>query len=94
MTDLIGAIGKDASRWFLISQPMDSHLEIDVDKALSKNNNNPLYYVQYAHARINQVLNKVPNRAKKVKFKDLNHPLERELVMTLAIYPNTLLNIA
>ncbi|MCF0227388.1 MAG: hypothetical protein HUJ52_01060 [Malacoplasma sp.] len=94
MQDLIDAIGTDAARWFLVSQPMDSHLEIDVDRALSKNNNNPLYYVQYAHARINQVLNKVPHEDKVKSFKDLTHPIERELIVMLAVFPNTLLNIA
>ena len=94
MKDLIDAIGTDAARWFLVSQPMDSHLEIDVDRALSKNNNNPLYYVQYAHARINQVLNKGPHEDKVKSFKDLTHPIERELIVMLAVFPNTLLNIA
>ena len=94
MQDLIDAIGKDAARWFLVSQPMDSHLEIDVDKALSKNNNNPLYYVQYAHARINQVLNKVTLEKKVKSYDELTHPLERELMVFLSIYPNTLLNIS
>ena len=94
MQDLIDAIGKDAARWFLVSQPMDSHLEIDVDKDLSKNNNNHLYYVQYAHARINQVLNKV-QLVKKVKcFNGLTHPLEREIIVYLSTFPNTLLNIS
>ena len=93
LNDLLITIGKDAARWFLVSQPADSHLEIDVDKATKKDNNNALYYVQYAYARINQVLAKSKYEELK-KYDNLTHPLERELLIQLSVFPNTLAKIA
>ncbi len=93
LKDLLIAIGKDAARWYLVSQPTSTHLEIDVDKVLSQNNNNPLYYVQYAYARINQILAKAEYKVPE-SFKLLNDPLEHELVTLMSIYENTLNKIS
>lgn len=91
--DLIDAIGKDAARWYLVSQSFDSHLDIDVDKATSTSNANALYYVQYAHARINQLLSKekyqIPDN-----FNDLINPIEISLLNKLNDFKPTLENIA
>nr|WP_318031960.1 arginine--tRNA ligase [Ureaplasma urealyticum] len=91
--DLVEIIGKDALRWFLGSSSMNSHVVIDVDIALSKNNNNPLYYVQYAHARANQVLNK---QVYEFDFKTdlLIETRERELLNQLHFYKQTIANAA
>lgn len=58
LRDLVSAIGKDAARWYLVSQPLTSHLEIDIARAKKQSNDNPIYYVQYAYARINQLMTK------------------------------------
>ena len=99
LSDLIETIGKDAARWYLVSQPMATHLEIDINKALSKNNDNPLYYVQYAHARINQLLNKREYGMKReydivTDFSLLTSEYEKEIINQLLIYSRTLKNIA
>lgn len=56
LQELVDAIGKAPARWYLVSQTLSTHIEIDVDKAVEKSNNNPIYYVQYAHARICKIL--------------------------------------
>lgn len=96
LNDLVEAIGKDPARWYLVSQPMTTHLEIDVDKALSHDNNNPLYYVQYAYARINQIINKTKRKSYSFskEFSELNNELEHELITYLATYEMTLNKIA
>jgi arginyl-tRNA synthetase len=50
--ELIDAIGVDAARWYLVSRGHDQTMELDVDLARERSNKNPVYYVQYAHARI------------------------------------------
>jgi arginyl-tRNA synthetase len=52
MEDLMDEVGVDAIRYFFTMRSMDSHLDFDMDLAVSKSNENPVFYVQYAHARI------------------------------------------
>ena len=52
LDELIDAIGVDAARWYLVSRGHDQTIELDVDLARERTNKNPVYYVQYAHARI------------------------------------------
>ena len=52
LRDLVEEVGCDATRWFLIARKPDSQLTFDIDLARSQSNDNPVYYVQYAHARI------------------------------------------
>jgi arginyl-tRNA synthetase len=52
LDELIDEIGVDAARWYLVSRGPDQTIEIDVDLAAEKSQKNPVYYVQYAHARI------------------------------------------
>jgi arginyl-tRNA synthetase len=54
--ELIDAIGVDAARWYLVSRGHDQTIELDVDLARERTNKNPVYYVQYAHARIAGIL--------------------------------------
>ena len=56
LDDLLDEIGVDAARWFLISRGHDQTIDIDVDLAREKTQKNPVYYVQYAHARIASIL--------------------------------------
>lgn len=57
--DLINEVGVDASRYFLVMRSYDTHLDFDFTLAKEKSNENPLYYVQYAHARICSILSQV-----------------------------------
>lgn len=91
--DLIEAIGKDAARWYLVSQSADNHIVIDVNEATNKNNNNPIFYVQYAHARANQLLNKEALPKPKT-FAGLDSELEHSIISELEFFKFTIENCA
>src|SRR5262249_8317691 len=81
-------IGVDAARWYLVNRGPDQTIDIDVDLAAEKTQKNPVYYVQYAHARIAGILRNAPNRAS--DNLSLAVPLERQerdLVKRLAEFP-------
>ena len=56
LDDVMDEIGVDAARWYLVNRGPDQAIEIDVDLAAEKIQKNPVYYVQYAHARIAAML--------------------------------------
>src|SRR3989441_5893905 len=56
LDELLDEIGVDAARWYLVSRGPDQTIEIDVDLAAERTQKNPVYYVQYAHARIAGIL--------------------------------------
>ncbi len=58
MSDVVKEIGSDALRFMFLSKKSDTHLEFDVDILKKEDSSNPIYYIQYAHARINQVFEK------------------------------------
>jgi arginyl-tRNA synthetase len=62
LRDLIDEVGRDATRWFLIARKADSQLVFDIDLARSQTNDNPVYYVQYAHARVCSVMRQLRER--------------------------------
>ena len=59
LRDLIDEVGCDATRYFLVARAPNSQLTFDIDLALSQSNDNPVYYIQYAHARACSVLTKL-----------------------------------
>jgi arginyl-tRNA synthetase len=61
--ELIDEIGVDAARWYLVNRGPDQAIEIDVDLAAERSQKNPVYYVQYAHARIAGILRNAPDNA-------------------------------
>ena len=62
LRDLIEEAGRDATRWFLIARKPDSQLTFDIDLAREQSKDNPVYYVQYAHARVFRILDKALER--------------------------------
>ncbi|MBD3898581.1 arginine--tRNA ligase [Halomonas sp. ML-15] len=70
LRDLIDEVGRDATRYFLAARRADSQLTFDIDLARSQSNDNPVYYVQYAHARVCSVL-----RRAKADGKPFDHAL-------------------
>jgi arginyl-tRNA synthetase len=62
LRDLIEEAGRDATRWFLIARKPDSQLTFDIDLAREQSKDNPVYYVQYAHARICSLLRKAEEK--------------------------------
>ncbi|ARP52033.1 Arginine--tRNA ligase [Alcaligenes faecalis] len=93
LRDLIEWVGQDAVRFFLIQRRADSEFVFDIDLALSKSEENPVYYIQYAHARINSVLNQSAELLDQVPQADitpLTAPTEIALLQRLSEYPNVL----
>jgi len=90
LRDLIEEVGCDATRYFLVARHPDSQLVFDIDLAKSKSNENPVYYIQYAHARICSVLSQWTGDQATLAKADLS-PLssERELALCarLGSYP-------
>ena len=77
LDDLIDEIGVDAARWYLVSRGHDQTIEIDVDLAAERSQKNPVYYVQYAHARIAGILRNAGERAPSAQA-GLSGPLQPE----------------
>jgi arginyl-tRNA synthetase len=93
LRDLIEWTSKDAVRFFLLSRKPDTEYTFDVDLALAQNNDNPVYYVQYAHARICSVLAAWGGDAATLKDADLSlltSPAALSLMLQLARYPEML----
>jgi len=58
MSDVVSEVGSDALRFVFLSKKSDTHLEFDVDVFKQEDSNNPIFYINYAHARINQIFAK------------------------------------
>jgi arginyl-tRNA synthetase len=97
LRDLIEWTSADAVRFFLLSRKPDTEYIFDIDLALAKNNENPVYYVQYAHARICSVLTAWGGAEpvlKNVDLSPLTSPQAQALMLLLAKYPDMLTNAA
>lgn len=97
--DLVSAIGVDAARFFLVGRSHDSTLDLDVDLAVEESGKNPVYYVQYAHARICSILRNLERQAEAAApepgcaLPDVDvTPPERALVKALSRYPLVVLD--
>jgi arginyl-tRNA synthetase len=91
---LVDDIGVDAARWFMLARSHDTPLDIDLDLARERSQDNPVYYVQYAHARIAAILRKAGDeRVARARAADLGagraklEPAERALVKRLLELP-------
>jgi arginyl-tRNA synthetase len=95
LRDLIDEAGRDATRYFLIARKADSQLVFDLDLARSQSNDNPVYYIQYAHARVCRVLEELAERglppfdaaAGVAAFARLDSTHEQDLLIELSRYP-------
>lgn len=93
LTDLLEDVGKDATRFFFNTKASGSHLDFDLDLAVQQSNDNPVFYVQYAHARICSMLKVLEGEGIKVSdaasvhFEHLQANEEIELMKKLAEYP-------
>jgi arginyl-tRNA synthetase len=88
LRELVDEVGLDAARFFFLQRAADSHLIFDLELAKKKSQESPVYYVQYAYARICSILRK----AKSSKFqvpssKLLNHPSELDLIKQIIRFP-------
>jgi arginyl-tRNA synthetase len=88
LDDFMDEIGVDAARWFLVNRGPDQTIELDVELAAERTQKNPVYYVQYAHARIAGILRNAPDNASdSLLLAKPPAPEERELVKRLAELP-------
>ncbi|WP_027364422.1 arginine--tRNA ligase [Desulfotruncus alcoholivorax] len=93
LEELVDEVGRDAARYFFIMRSADSHLDFDLDLARSQSNDNPVYYVQYAHARICSIFRQLAEQgrsippADRVDLRLLKEEAELALARRLADYP-------
>jgi arginyl-tRNA synthetase len=92
LDDLIDDIGVDAARYFLLQRSHDTTLDLDLTLAREQSDVNPVYYVQYAHARIASILRKAGEgrvlEALGAEFSEELHPSERALLKRLLAFPD------
>jgi arginyl-tRNA synthetase len=87
LDDFIDEIGVDAARWFLVDRSPDQAIEIDVDLAAERSQKNPVYYVQYAHARIAGIVRNAGDARAAAEPTGELAAEERDLVKRLAEFP-------
>jgi len=95
--DLIDWVGRDAVRFFLVSRKADTEFTFDIDLALAKSEQNPVYYVQYAHARICSMFAQWGGDAAhlaRVQLASLSSEKELQLAQRLAEFPEMLVTAA
>ena len=94
LSDLVEDIGIDAARFFFNLRQAGSHLEFDLDLAIAQNNDNPVFYVQYAHARIASIIRNLAEEGTKladindIDLELLKEDAEIELIEKIISYPN------
>jgi arginyl-tRNA synthetase len=94
LDELLEEVGRDAARYFFVMRSADSHLDFDLDLAKSRTNENPVYYIQYAHARICSIFRQLAEsgreepRADTVDVTLLQEAAERALIRRLADFPD------
>ena len=98
LNELIDEVGTDAARFFFVMRSIDSQLDFDLDLAKKKSNDNPVFYVQYAHARICSIMRQVAEVGITVQgkgdYKLLTEPVEVDLIKKLGEYSEMLATAA
>ncbi|WP_414121947.1 arginine--tRNA ligase [Corynebacterium nuruki] len=101
LDDLVEAIGVDAARYALIRSSVDSSLDIDMDLWTSQTSDNPVFYVQYAHARLCSLARKaadqgveLPTDLSELDLSQLSHEREGDLIRTLGEFPGVVATAA
>ena len=95
LRDVINEVGRDAARFLFLTRHYDSPLEFDLETAKKQTNENPVYYVQYVHARISSIVQKALEREiRSIAWDDkaiarLKAPEEIQLIKAMARYPDT-----
>jgi arginyl-tRNA synthetase len=90
LDELMDEVGLDVARFFFLARSPDTHLNFDLDLAREQSEKNPVYYVQYAHARICSILKKLKAKVVKAatgRYNLLEHPSELDLIKQLIVFP-------
>jgi len=88
MSDVVEEVGAEALRFIFLTKKSDTHLEFDVDMLKTEDSSNPIYYIQYAHARINQVFEKAgknPHEVVQTKLENLDEDAQNLLFSALLL---------
>jgi arginyl-tRNA synthetase len=96
LEDVLDAVGVDVTRFFLLQRSADSPLDFDFELAVQQSNDNPVYYVQYAHARIASIFRTAAERGMTTDGADvslLDAPAERDLIRLAQKFPELLTEI-
>jgi arginyl-tRNA synthetase len=91
LEEVIDEIGADATRYFLLEKKPELHLDFDLAKAQEKNMENPIFYIQYAHARICAIIEKTKNEANEENNELELNEKDRQLMMYGARYYDALI---
>ncbi len=98
MRDLVDEVGLDATRYFFAMRSADTHMDFDLDLAVSQSNDNPVYYSQYAHARISSILRSGAEQGLSfdgvTDFTELTSEKEVELLKKLGEFPHAVAEAA
>lgn len=94
LVELSDDIGVDAARYFFVSRSLQTPLDFDLTLARSQTNDNPVYYAQYAHARIESIIKRVGEYAIPETYTRLTHPKEIELMKMINEFSNVVQNSA
>ncbi|MEC7380743.1 MAG: arginine--tRNA ligase [Pseudomonadota bacterium] len=94
LSEIVDEVGSDAVRFMMVSRKNDAQLDFDFEVFKNENNDNPIFYIQYAHARISSLIN---NASEKLNIKEIDESIsdlnllkninERNIIMLLANYP-------
>lgn len=94
INELCDRVGVDAARYFFVQRALDSHLDFDIELATSKSNDNPVYYAQYAHARMCSIQKQAGDIELATSFEDLTHEKEIDLMKTLQEFNKVIIESA
>ena len=95
LNDLINEVGVDVVRYFFVMRGINTHLNFDLDLAADQSDKNPVYYLQYAHARICNIIKRVEKQGKNLSAYNpllLDHESEIDLLKQLELFPNIVLS--
>ena len=98
LREVMDEVGRDAARFFFLMRQASAHLEFDLELAKKQSSENPVYYIQYAHARIYSIIRKAHDELhwspKTQDLKYLQQPEEMDLMRKIGLYPDILIGCA
>ncbi len=94
INELCQSVGVDAARYFFVQRALDSHLDFDIELAKKKSNENPVYYAQYAHARMCSIQKQAQDIELATSFEDLTNEKEIELMKSLQEFNKVIVDTA
>jgi arginyl-tRNA synthetase len=98
LREVMDEVGRDAARFFFLMRQASAHLEFDLELAKKQSPENPVYYIQYAHARIHSIIRKAHDEShwspKTQGLKYLQQPQELDLMRKIGLYPDILIGCA